>query len=157
MRKVILGLNPFMPDSLVLLESQVFSVVGHFRQRRIGSDEAGGILLGHRRGAHLHVVDATCPAAGDRGSRTSFHRTSKPHHASALSRWRSSGKKLDYIGEWHTHPERSPAPSLIDLQAWAEICRNRAVPMIFLILGTDATDWVGIGTLRGVQPVHLLN
>jgi integrative and conjugative element protein (TIGR02256 family) len=51
---------------------------------------------------------------------------------------------MDYIGEWHTHPENDPQPSTLDLDEWCKICSRREDPMVFLIQGT-LRQWVGVG------------
>jgi integrative and conjugative element protein (TIGR02256 family) len=63
------------------------------------------------------------------------------------------------VGEWHTHPEATPAPSSIDVSEWKSLCRNNEQPLIFVILGT-AHDWYGVGfgselhPLQGVEEIR---
>ncbi len=52
---------------------------------------------------------------------------------------------MDYIGEWHTHPETEPTPSSIDKREWRKICHTKNEPMVFLIAGTRNVLWVGVG------------
>jgi len=51
---------------------------------------------------------------------------------------------MDYVGEWHTHPESGPAPSSLDFCEWRKICKRRKEMMLFLIQGTEAV-WMGVG------------
>lgn len=133
-------------DGFVLIEERVLQVFARHRQLHHGAPESGGILLGYRRGSHLHVTEATAPLVPDHASRAHFFRSAAPHQQAALSRWRESGGTIDYLGEWHTHPEHSPSPSTIDTNGWQRICSKRKTPMLFVIAGTQDRLWVGLGT-----------
>lgn len=58
--------------------------------------------------------------------------------------------RLDYMGEWHSHPEDFPRPSGTDLRNWLEITVPRKEPMVFMIIGRK-DDWIGVS--RGVEVV----
>lgn len=152
---VILVSNPLVRDGRILIESNVLGALDPFRQRDLSSPEAGGILLGFRRGIHLHVVDLTTPHPDDTRRRTGFHREATEHQRIALARWSVSGGRMDYLGEWHTHPECSPKPSVIDRKEWKVIVAHRTTPMLFLILGTMGQPWLGIGARMQFEPVQM--
>lgn len=138
-------------DGFVLLEDQVLQIVAAHRQRHQRDPESGGILLGYRRGPHLHVAEATAPSDSDKASRTRFFRSAAPHQQAAVARWRQSGGTMDYLGEWHTHPEHSPSPSTMDTGGWWRICNKRKTPMLFVIAGTQDRLWIGLGTPTGLR------
>jgi integrative and conjugative element protein (TIGR02256 family) len=143
--------NPFDPNnSGLLIEVAVLSQLGAFRQTRAHATEAGGILLGYRRDAHLHVVMATPPGPSDTRGRIRFRRDDESHARIALAEWSNSGEMIDYLGEWHTHPESDPLPSTLDLEEWRKICSRRKDPMVFLIQGT-LSQWVGIGLGHAIK------
>ena len=104
--------------------------------------EVGGILLGLRRGDHLHITYATTPGPKDRSSRLQFSRSDRSHRFAAVRRWVMSGFKVDWIGEWHTHPQHTPIPSLTDIQTWQEQIKRRQAPMVYIILGLQGS-WIG--------------
>ncbi|TDY21969.1 integrative and conjugative element protein (TIGR02256 family) [Paraburkholderia sp. BL6665CI2N2] len=137
--------NSLLGAGKVLVEQQVWETIIPFRQAHSAATEAGGILLGYRRGAHLHVVDATFPQPGDRRSRFRFTRAKQSHQHIALQRWKETSGTVDYLGEWHTHPESMPSPSSLDTAEWRKIYEPRAVPMLFVILGWSSHVWVGVG------------
>lgn len=151
----LMGDNPLTRGGLVLIEAHVITTMDLYRQDAPGKFEAGGILLGHRRGIHLQVTGATEPAASDRRTRTRFHRSPAVHQDIATQRWRLSRGTIDYLGEWHTHPEYEPQPSGIDCEAWRAIYHSRQpLPMIFIIMGSSSHHWFGLGqnaTLRELQ------
>ena len=140
-------------DGFVLVEEQVLQVFVRHRQLHQDARESGGILLGYRRGSHLHVTEATAPLDSDQASRTRFFRSATPHQQAALARWRESGDTMDYLGEWHTHPEYNPSPSTIDMRGWQHICSMRKAPMVFVIAGIQDRLWIGLGISTGLRSI----
>lgn len=130
-------------ESTLLIEQELLESLSSFRQFARTSPEAGGILMGYRRGPHIHIAEATTPTIHDARSRFSFHRQADHHQRTALARWRESGETMDYVGEWHTHPENHPTPSCIDNVHWREISQASPRPMVYVILGRSS-NWVGI-------------
>lgn len=142
-------------EARVLIEPEVLARLSIYRQLRPRDPESGGILLGYRRGEHLHVVDATEPHPRDRRSRFGFHRKESYHQSMAVRKWTESGQKMDYLGEWHTHPEQLPTPSSTDIRSWLDITDNKTNPMVFLIIGISNV-WVGVGLGSGHRSTDLL-
>lgn len=144
-------INPFEPGiSRLLIEDAVLSKVGALRQTSPSASEAGGILLGFRRDTHLHVARATSPGPGDRRSTYRFVREDESHARTALLEWSRSRETMDYVGEWHTHPEAHPQPSSLDMQEWRKICKRRRELMVFIIQGT-ISSWVGVGMDQAIK------
>lgn len=145
--------HPFAStDACVLIEDDVLCRVQGYRQLDHDAKEAGGILLGYRRGEHLHVVDATMPAANDVRSRFGFWRRDAWHQAVATKGWNRSQGTLDHLGEWHTHPEPHPRPSTIDLAEWGKLCGTKRHPLVFVIVGT-VECWFGVGHSVNIRAV----
>jgi integrative and conjugative element protein (TIGR02256 family) len=145
MRPAMIWTNPLRMNGKVLIEGGVLDLIFGFQQQRSSTPEAGGILLGYRRGNHIHVAKATTPQPGDLRMRNRFDRSNQFHQETAMKLWKESGGIVDYIGEWHTHPEVSPLPSTIDLSEWNKIHRARHLPMIFIVIGKCDNLWVGAG------------
>lgn len=137
--------NPSNPVGKILIEASTLNQMDQFRQCHRAAPEAGGVLLGFRRDIHLHVIAQTTPQPADHRSRFHFDRLDGRHQRVALQYWQSSGMKIDYLGEWHTHPEEFPQPSPLDYAEWRKICVPRAYPMLFAILGWSGNLWVGVG------------
>jgi integrative and conjugative element protein (TIGR02256 family) len=89
----------------------------------------------------------------DRGSLLSFRRSARGHQAVALKRWKRSGGTVDWLGEWHSHPEAVPSPSGIDRASWREIAGERAAPMVFLIIGYSGL-WLGLSMPGDAVPIR---
>ena len=124
-------------EQLVYLNQQPLDVFSRYIQEGVDSKEAGGILLGHVRGEHLEITEATEPSFWDRRFRFLFERMPYFHHWLAMKRWRESKGLVRYVGEWHTHPQNHPAPSSIDLREWQILAADRVDgrPLLALIVG----------------------
>lgn len=147
---------PFGPsNALLLIEPHVLQRLAAFRQLGQSSPEAGGILLGYRRGQHTHVSDVTVPTNRDVRRRFAFFRHATDHQRVATRRWKESGETMDYVGEWHTHPEDEPSPSGVDLQHWREIAIAASRPMVFLIVGRQR-NWYGAGLKHHLQQLAVV-
>lgn len=152
MQSAVIALYATSGNGHLLIESAVMAKIAIHRQDQESKPEAGGILLGYRRDPHLHVIDATVPGQGDRALRTRFWRSALPHQRAAHEGWQRSGRTLDYVGEWHTHPQIIPFPSSIDIGEWAKISATRqGERMTFLILGMERSMWLGIDEGSGVR------
>lgn len=104
----------------VLLPRAVLNVMLQERLARLPK-ETGGFLLGHRRGSHIEIVEATLQAKMDQASETSFERIDLHHQHRAEAVWESSGGRIGLVGDWHTHPFGSPRPSAADRSAWRQL------------------------------------
>jgi integrative and conjugative element protein (TIGR02256 family) len=147
-----------LPDAgLLLIEKSVLERIQAYRQ--VGNQsEAGGLLIGYFRDPHLHITDLTLPGAGDRYSRFRFARKDPSHLQLVHDLHTGSGRLLNLLGEWHTHPEAVPSPSGIDRRDWVKTLALRASqPTVFLIAGTQA-DWIGYcgGQCRRIAPLSEL-
>ncbi|MFO6419234.1 Mov34/MPN/PAD-1 family protein [Hylemonella sp. W303a] len=141
---------------VVLIEAEALVLMDNFRQNTAEKPESGGILLGYRRGPHLHVTAATAPQAADRSSRYLFQRSSSHHQEIAIQQWNASGGTMDYLGEWHTHPQQKPSPSTIDLNEWIKLSGKKNFPLVFVIMGWTGDIWVGFSDDRKIHPCNLI-
>jgi len=119
-------------------------VLMEYRQLTTASAEAGGILLGRMllQSPDVIVDEAVRPVATDRRSRFRFWRARRPAQRRIEAEWRTSGRMVNYLGEWHTHPEDTPWPSCHDVENWCRLGRKARYEqdfLIFLIVGTTAT------------------
>jgi integrative and conjugative element protein (TIGR02256 family) len=124
---------------LAILSEETVRTLDAHRQMLPHQPEAGGILLGRRRGQHFEIAHATIPFATDRQSRYGFLRAAEGHAEAAIQLWTSSRGMVDYLGEWHTHPEILPTPSAIDLYAWRRLMADKHRPnaMLTVIVGLE--------------------
>jgi integrative and conjugative element protein (TIGR02256 family) len=124
---------------LVTLADGVARDIARFAASPESSREAGGILLGHHRGPHVEILKCTTPMPRDRRTRFGFVRQDKGHQEIATREWQQSGGAINFVGEWHTHPERHPTPSWIDRRSWRrQMIRAERDPLVFIIVGSAA-------------------
>lgn len=137
MRLVTGWLEP-KSGQLVSIDIEVLQRTIAFCQSSANAAEAGGLLLGLRRGQNIEVKWLTAPHESDTRKRFGFIREMVGHAATALLRWSETGFKADYVGEWHTHPEQHPTPSSTDISEWLRLEKARTDnrPLFFLIVGT---------------------
>lgn len=138
---------------VILIAHEVLERITADAARYAGKKERGGIFIGLRRGPHVQIADVTLPMRWDFGTLISFQRSARGHQDAALKRWRESEHTMDWVGEWHSHPESDPNPSSIDLHSWNRIVRDRAAPMVFLIVGFTAR-WVGLSVPGRTVPLR---
>src|SRR5579862_3615404 len=139
---------------LVEVAEEVVETITAFSGPSENKKEAGGILLGFYRGPHVQIVHCTSPLPGDRRLWNFFDRSDPGHQGEALKHWRDSGRTMNYVGEWHTHPEAVPTPSFVDRRTWRKIARRHTIgPLVFAIRGTSGWWWE---LMRNGMPARLL-
>ena len=98
-------------------------------------NEAGGLLLGLRKDNAVHVIRLTLPKPWDRATPVLFERSARGHRFAALRAWKASLGKVDWVGEWHTHPFGTANPSFTDQKSWRRLANHVKRPMAFIIAG----------------------
>lgn len=123
------------PVKILLFSDSSISTMQKFIQNTNSKCEAGGIILGEVKGKHIYVTDVSSPKKNDIRKSTYFERKDKAHISFYEYRY-NQNNCTKYFGEWHTHPEKQPTPSLTDKKEWNKICKMIKEPNIFLIIGT---------------------
>jgi integrative and conjugative element protein (TIGR02256 family) len=114
-------------------------VLQHFaecRQTRLWLREAGGLLFARIVGNDITIEEATGPRRTDRRSRYSYEGDRLAEQPEIDDR---HARGLDYVGDWHTHPERWPKPSPDDDRAMISRVResqHQLLGFVFAIVGT---------------------
>src|SRR5687767_11009440 len=111
-----------------------------YRQHAPSSCEAGGVLLGRliRNSCDAIVDEGTSPTPQDHRGRFFFRRAGPPTQRRITEAWFQSEGVVNYLGEWHTHPEDVPSPSSTDLKNWRKLVRTARFEqdsLIFVIVG----------------------
>lgn len=140
---------------MVVIAPEVLELLIRYRQSAPEDCEAGGILIGMIHGSHIEVTSATEPQLADKRTRTLFKRSEEGHQFILNERWEKSGGTENYVGEWHTHPERNPKPSGIDLREWSRTSIRMAEPMIVIIGGLSSNYYAVIDD-RECRSLHLV-
>ena len=106
------------------------------------SNEAGGVLMGRliKNSKDIVLDKVTVPMIGDKRTRYSFLRGWKMHQRLIDYNWEKSEGTCNYLGEWHTHPEKYPSPSQQDLKDWKRKLKEDKYStryLYFLIVGIN--------------------
>jgi integrative and conjugative element protein (TIGR02256 family) len=144
-------------DQAVLIDRAVLVRIRRIAERSGFRHEVGGVLLGSYRGGHLHVTDATAPQGADRWSRTRFWRSPQGHQEIAQAAWTRSGGLITHVGEWHSHPETWPSPSLIDRSSWLKSRREQSRALTFAIVGRRDVCVCAIADAGGVRRLQRID
>ena len=105
-----------------------------FRQIGKRQRESGGVLLGRiiLETNNVVVDEITSPSLCDLRRRFSFFRARSPAQQRVNRAWSQSSRTVNYLGEWHTHPEDHPAPSGHDFKEWIRISHEAQFEQDFL-------------------------
>ena len=139
----------------VLLPNHIVQEVRSYLGNSCGNNEHGGLLLGFRKPSAIQIHSVTFPDQWDRSTPTRFHRSQRGHKDRAIKEWLSSGKTVDWVGEWHSHPFGTSLPSSIDRDSWKRIVSRTARPMVFIIFGR-LDMYVGLQTALAGSPLRLV-
>ena len=136
-------------QQITIVDSVVEHVRRH-RQRRWYHREAGGQLFARIEGDRLLVVEATGPRRSDRRSRASYFPDRQAEQIEIAER---HPKGLQFVGDWHTHPDTRPQPSGRDLASMAECFSKSAHSLngfLLVIVGTaDPPDGIHVSLHDG--------
>lgn len=133
------------------------SVLAHFSknvQSTPNSPEAGGQLFAQitEDGSHWSVSYATGPRLTDKRSRFFF----KPDRRSERLEIHTEFEKGNhYVGDWHTHPQKSPQPSARDIRSMAEMVqksKHQLPGFLMVVVGTHLPPegiWISMHSSRG--------
>ena len=121
----------------IIFSDEVLAHFSHYRQLRFWHKEAGGQLFAHFSGTKIHIIKATGPRKPDWRTRFLYfaHRPSERIEIEALFK-----EGLHYVGDWHTHPEKIPKPSQLDIQTYYEtfrLSKHDLAGMVFVIVGQE--------------------
>lgn len=119
------------------------------KHRQVNNNcEAGGMLIGSivANSDEIEIYDYTEPLKEDNRNRLSFKRSNK-HNEVLYEKWKESNFTKLYLGEWHTHPQKIPKPSLIDIASWKMLLsksNTESEILIFIIIGISSMEiWIG--------------
>lgn len=146
-------------DMILRIDQKVVDTFKLFIQYDEAKPEAGGVLLGYLIDDYsFYVSDLSTPTEDDKSSRFSFVRSfiSAQRFVNTFFK-KSKGKKI-YLGEWHTHPEKLPSPSITDLKSFEKQLKENVLnsQVIFMIIiGTEGIYVAAYCSLGLVHSTHI--
>ncbi|MRT94581.1 Mov34/MPN/PAD-1 family protein [Ancylomarina sp. 16SWW S1-10-2] len=122
-------------NSILQINGDVIKELTTFKQIEPKSTEAGGVILGRilKITNHLIIDEITIPFQSDIRKRFYFKRNKSSHQKIVDKRWSESDKTENYFGEWHTHAEDNPTPSVVDKNDWKRRMKNDKLFLPFLV------------------------
>lgn len=133
------------------ISDEVLLTLGKYKQKK-HQNESGGIILGHvHENNIIYISKVSEPNASDKASQHGFERDKQSAQIIVDSEFHESEGKVIYLGEWHTHPESNPSPSLIDVKMIKRQYRNNKINDSFLILIIQGTENLYISVYDGKQ------
>lgn len=133
--------------TMLYIENNVIHKIKKYCQKH-AMNESGGILLGKVKNnySEIIIVDVSEPCSRDENGRCYFIRNKENAQIIIDEKWRESNGEVNYIGEWHTHPEITPKPSLTDKKLLSECIKNNECPfnlLFMIIVGSEGDLYVG--------------
>lgn len=130
------------PVAISLSGSSIRKLRSH-RQLGWNASEAGGQLFGTISGEHWKIEDITGPRSSDLRTSRSYEPDRRAEQSEIDFFF---GRGLHYLGDWHTHRERRPTPSSIDIATIKSVAAQSNTPLPCLLLGVigmspDAHSW----------------
>ena len=123
----------------LMIDNVVKEEVLNIQSNSFFKREMGGILIGayDTKLECLRITDMSFPYPGDEQSSFRFFRKSKGHQEEMDRLWEESEHTKAYLGEWHTHNQDTPTPSITDCKTWKRISkRNKNFDeCFFMIIG----------------------
>jgi integrative and conjugative element protein (TIGR02256 family) len=149
-----------LEDLSIKISFEVLKKMFHYVQNDNNKPEAGGILIGHDlEDNNFSITDISIPSVYDKSSRFNFTR-SKKNAQQILNKFfkESNGKKI-YLGEWHTHPEDYPTPSLLDNKSILERMQKDVLnsEIIFMIIVGRKNFYISFVKMDGIKNEKSIN
>lgn len=124
-------------DILVVISPAALETMLSFRQKKFFSREAGGQLFAAISSGTWTIEAATGPRATDKRGRYHFRPDRREEQKEIDSFYQ---KGLEFVGDWHTHPQDRPHPSNSDLWSIANLISNtthRIPGLLMCIIGRN--------------------
>lgn len=102
---------------LLIITDEVLDHFRRHRQRRWYHREAGGQLFARVERAEIKILEATGPRRTDKRGRRVYIPDRAAEQAEICER---HARGMHFVGDWHTHPERTTRPSASDALNLAE-------------------------------------
>ena len=113
---------------------------------KITKVESGGIFLGKIYHSYDVISDIIMPCEKDKKGISYFIRSFKRANKVIKKEWERSKGKINYLGEWHTHKDINPTPSVIDEKMIKDVFLDVGleIDQIYLfIIGIENSIWIG--------------
>lgn len=136
-----------LKDTCLIIPEHIIKVLSRFCQTSSFHNESGGILLGKKElNKSRYIISAISkPSEKDKATCTSFVRSKETGQEIINEYWKHSKGVVNYLGEWHTHPEKRPTPSPTDLRLLKTLLEDgsNVFPELFMIIVGQTYFFIG--------------
>lgn len=112
-----------------------------------GLPEKGGILMGELYPKkNLIIITHLIEVPSLNKTSVTYEMDMQFTHNIINETWTKSGGTITYIGDWHTHPEYSPKPSIQDYLTFSKNYFQSSIDqnlLIYVIFGYSS-KWIGL-------------
>lgn len=144
----------------LLFTHNVLKHFSKYRQKNAWQSEAGGQLFARITPQIVIIASATGPHKRDFRSRFSFFPNKKRFKMEIEEHFI---KGLHYVGDWHTHPQKRPSPSKLDLHSMRNCfiqSDHELEYFVLVVVGKEPfkeRNWVGVINHKRVLNLRTLN
>jgi integrative and conjugative element protein (TIGR02256 family) len=127
---------------------------------KITDVESGGILLGKIYHSYDVISDIIMPCKKDKKGLSYFIRSFNRANKVIKKEWKRSKGKINYLGEWHTHKDIEPTPSVIDKEMIKDVFLDVGleIDQIYLfIIGIENSIWIGKQKNKNLYKLEKIN
>jgi integrative and conjugative element protein (TIGR02256 family) len=146
-------------QSTLTITEEVIIQINKFRQLP-GKNESGGVLLGKIRKdlSEYIITNISKPTKFDHSGPCFFIRSKKSAQPIIDELWKESEGETTYLGEWHSHAEKSPSPSYTDnILLKKSFSQNEVFGNILFMIIIGTTDEIYVGYYkRGDKKMYKL-
>lgn len=97
----------------------VIKIFNIYKQRKVHDTEKGGILMGKLYpSSNKIVITHAIICHNQESTRYGLNLNTKCLQEKMLEIWKESNGTITYLGDWHTHPEKDPKPSITDYKTF---------------------------------------
>lgn len=141
------------------IEDNAIKIMMKYCQKK-GMNESGGILLGKARNDYSEfiITDVSEPCIKDKSGKFYFIRNKEKAQIIINKKWKQTNGEINYLGEWHTHPELIPNPSFIDRRLLNQCLKKNKYPfngLFMIIVGINGDLYVGYKRKEMKKQKHL--
>jgi integrative and conjugative element protein (TIGR02256 family) len=140
----------------LVFTNAVLSNISQYRQTHRKHPESGGQLFARITQKMVIVAAATGPHRKDNKHRFLFVPNKKRLNSEIQTFF---AKGLHYVGDWHTHPQKHPEPSLLDLRSMKNCfkkSRHELEHFLLVIVGnTVIPDGIWVGLINDAHTINI--
>lgn len=118
----------------LIFSAEPIAILDLYKQRKSNAPESGGIVLGKILENKIHILKLSVPTELDKASRMNFERHRLSAQIIINYEFFNSNGQITYLGEWHTHPEKYPSPSITDMRMIQKQFLENKIHTDFLLL-----------------------